>query len=169
MVMMKWVETVTGKAACSPFSFETTNDLLWQAFNAVARRVRSEVLEHIYSENPKLVAAVLNQMTAAPCAATRQALALFCESTERIGSALLRGKDIPRIEYLFARLSNLFFAPGNSDNIRSKIPRAVLVLIDAYPFRNSLFTAFRTRTTTSDTFGCSLEQAKTSRQARATQ
>lgn len=114
-------------------------DCVWQTLHAVVLRVDDSVLEKIFSDYPRLVNRVIEQMTDEGSCQKRQALGIFQEAGTRIGTTLLKGKEIPRIEYLLVLLSKLFFSATAVESIRVLVLQTVLVLAETYPFPSSLY------------------------------
>lgn len=114
-------------------------DRVWQTLYGVVMRVDDNVLRKIFSDYPKLIVRVIEHMTDDGSCQKRQALTIFQEAGTRIGTTLLKGKDIQRIEYLLALLSKLFFSATSVESIRVLVLQTVLVLAETYPFPSSLF------------------------------
>lgn len=114
-------------------------DRVWQTFHSVVMRVEDNVLEKIFNDSPRLVNRIIEQMTDDTSCQKRQALQIFQEAGTRIGTTLLKDKEIPRIEYLIALLSKLFFSATAVESIRVLVLQTVLVLAETYPFPSSLF------------------------------
>lgn len=130
---------VTSRGVCEPFGFPSDMDRVWQTLYGVVMRVDDNVLRKIFSDYPKLIVRVIEHMTDEGSCQKRQALTIFQEAGTRIGTTLLKGKDIQRIEYLLALLSKLFFSATSVESIRVLVLQTVLVLAETYPFPSSLF------------------------------
>ena len=130
---------VVNNGSCQPFGFPSDMDCVWQTLHAVVLRVDDSVLEKIFSDYPRLVNRVIEQMTDEGSCQKRQALGIFQEAGTRIGTTLLKGKEIPRIEYLLVLLSKLFFSATAVESIRVLVLQTVLVLAETYPFPSSLY------------------------------
>ena len=130
---------VASQGVCQPFGFPSDINYVWQTLHGVVMRVDDSVLEKIFNDYPRLVTRVIEQMTDESSCQKRQALSIFQEAGTRIGTTLLKGKEVPRIEYLLALLSKLFFSATAVESIRVLVLQTVLVLAETYPFPSSLF------------------------------